>query len=236
MTRSSSKPRRSSASTNLNDIFGQIVAAEGSVDISTPPKGKDDAAQYYQFSHLGARGSKPSVGINIKANSLPGFVSRFWVGNFLAQPKIEVDVGTTEFSRKTDDSVRLGLTASHTWLSSFGQIIYGPGITYETNWAFKKNNLIGIFDARFIPTGWYKTREMRRLNYAANNQLLSLDDVPQSKFKWGRRLEFFLGVEAGGALRAQTFSNKAKLPASPSHVIPSFASDRKFTASSSTTA
>ena len=199
----------------LTDVFGQAVSAEGSVDISTPPKGKDDASQYYQFNHLGARGSKPSVSINVKANSLPGFVSSFWIGSFLAQPDIAVDVGTTDFAKKTEDSIKLGLITSKTSLSSFGQIIFGPGIAYETNWGFKKNNLIGNFDSRFIPNGWYKTREIRRLNAAAADQKLSLDDIPLSKFKWGRGLEFFLGAEAGGSLRDQTFSNKAKTTSIP---------------------
>lgn len=195
---------------NLTDIFGQAVSAESSLDISAPPKGKDDASQYYQINHLAARGAKPSVSINVKANSLPGFVSSFWIGKFLAQPDIVVDTGTNDFARKTDDSIKLGMTTSKTSLSSFGQIVYGPGIAYETNYGFKKNNLVGTFEARFIPDGWFLTREMRRLNKAAELRTLSLDDIPASDFKFGRGVEFFLGVDIGGSLRAQDFSNKAK--------------------------
>jgi hypothetical protein len=196
---------------DLTDVLSQTVSAETPVDISpASPKGKDDASQYYQINHQASRGSRPSVGINIKANALPGFVSSFWIGRFLAQPDIVVDIGTNDFSKKTDDTIKLGMTTTRTHLSSFGQIIYGPGVAYESNYGFKKNNLLGTFDSRFIPDGWYNTREMRRLKKAVDNNKLSLDDIPTSDFKFGTGLEFFLGLEAGGALRAQDFFNKAK--------------------------
>ncbi|HVF57873.1 MAG TPA: hypothetical protein VM934_17105 [Pyrinomonadaceae bacterium] len=205
------QPKATVGVRNLKDIFGQPVTVEGSVEMTpAPPKGKDDASQYYQFSHTAARGSKPSVAINVKANSLPGFVSNFWLGRFLVQPDLAVDIGTIDFARKTDDSIRLGLTANRTFQNPHIQIVYGPGITYETNLGFKKNNLVGTFDSRFIPEGWYKTREMRRLNRAVELKKLSLDDIPASAFKFGRGLEFFLGMEAGGSLREQVFMNKAK--------------------------
>lgn len=196
---------------NLTNIFGQPVAVENQVDASSPPpKGKDDAAQYYQISHKAGRGAKPSVAINIKATTLPGVVSSFWIGDFLAQPDIVFDVGTNEFARKSDDTIRLGMLTTKTFLSSFGQIIYGPGVTYETNLGFKKNNLVGNFESRFIPVNAFRTREMRRYDRAARDKALSIDDIPSSAYKFGAGLEFFLGLEAGGSLREQTFQNKAK--------------------------
>ena len=200
---------------DLTDVFGQTVNAEEPVDLSPPPKGKDDALQYYQFNHLGASGAKPSVVINVKANSLPGVVSSFWIGNFLAQPDIFADTGTNDFARKTDDSIRLGMTTTRTSKSSFGFILYGPGFSYETNYGFKKNNLVGNFEARFIPVGWYRTREMRRFEKAAESGELALDKVRASDFKFGRGIEFFLGMEAGGSVREQEFFNKAKTTSIP---------------------
>lgn len=200
----------------MQNVLGQTVNAENPVDLQPAPVGKDDASQYYQINHRVTKRNRPSFAINAKATSLPGMPRDYFLGNFLIQPNIVADIGTNDFAKKSDDTIQVGVNAFITKLgkpeSFFQGIRFGPGIAYESNLHFRKNNLLGIFESRPLLKGLYESRETRRLRAAAeaNPKLTSAGLIDSDKFPWGRGVEMFLGLEAGGSLRAQEFQNKAK--------------------------
>jgi len=47
----------------LVDVFGQSLKVENVIPLGAPPKGKDDASQFYQISHQAGRGAKPALAL-----------------------------------------------------------------------------------------------------------------------------------------------------------------------------
>lgn len=200
----------------LKDVFGQSVTANSSVTIAAPaPKGKDDATQYYQLSHIAARGSRPSYAINIKTKALPLLLGDYYAGDFLVQPNIVVDIGTNDLGKKTDNTMQFGVTFNKKACcrepgAFFQGIQFGPGAAYETNRGFKKNNLLVTFDSNPILRDFIQPREERRRRLAAAEKKATIDEIDPDRAKFGFGLEFFFGLEAGGSPTDQEFKNKAK--------------------------
>ncbi|HKR00186.1 MAG TPA: hypothetical protein VJT09_05905 [Pyrinomonadaceae bacterium] len=201
----------------VTDVFGQPITIENPVTIAAPPpKGKDDATQYYQISYAAGRGSKPSYGINFKTKALPLIPGDLYWGDFLIQPNVVVDIGTNTFAKKTDDTISLGVTGTKIVCCAddnkafFQGIKFGPGAAYETNRGFHKNNLLATFDSNPLLRGFVNPREERRRQLAVRLKKESVEEVDPSAAKFGYGLEFFFGLEAGGSPSAQTFKNKSK--------------------------
>jgi hypothetical protein len=199
--------------TDLKDVFGQPVDTKATVDLAAPPKGKDDADQYYQISHKAGPGSKPSLSINVKTNSLPFWfgnpVGTFYVRNYLVQPSAAIDVATNDFAQKSDNRISLGLKGSRTWITSkerafFQGVTFGPGFSYETNLGFKKNNFVVNYDTRLYFKNLYRTREQLRYDAATT----SIDTLNPDDFKFGYGIEMLPGLEVGGSPWQQTVNNK----------------------------
>jgi hypothetical protein len=199
----------------LTNILQQQVTVGEAIDLQPTPVGKDDALTFLQFSHIAGVGSKPAYAINIKEKTFLFFDRDLYVGDYIVQPDILVDIGTNNLAKKTDDTVKIGFTATKTALRDdykkfFQGIKFGPGVTYETNRGFHKNNLLFTFDTNPLLKGLYNSREVRRYQAAADQGKTSVGDIPESNYKWGAGLEFFFGLEAGGALSKQTFKNQKK--------------------------
>jgi hypothetical protein len=199
----------------LTNVLQQQVKVADSLDLQPAPVGKDDASTYFQFSHFAGVGAKPGYSINIKEKTFLFLDHDIYLRNYLIQPDILVDIATNNFAKKSDDTIRLGITGTRTALrdnyKAFLQgIKFGPGVAYETNRGFKKNNLLFTFDSNPLLSGLYQSREARRYHAAANQRKASIADIPESDYKWGAGLEFFFGLEAGGALSEQTFQNRKK--------------------------
>jgi hypothetical protein len=198
----------------LTNILQQQVKVGESIDLQPTPVGKDDASTYFQFNHFAGVGSKPGYAINIKEKTFLFLDRDLYAGDYLIQPDILVDIATNSLAKKTDDTIKIGFTATKTSLRGIEDFWqgtkFGPGITYETNRGFHKNNLLFTFDTNPLLKGLYKSREVRRYQAAADQGKTSVSDIPESKYKGGGGLEFFFGLEAGGSLSDQTFQNRKK--------------------------
>ena len=202
----------------LTSVLQTPVKVGEPIDLQPVPVGKDDANTYFQLSHFAGVGTKPAYAINIKEKTFLFFDRDLYAGDFLIQPDILVDIATNSLARKTDDTIKIGFTATKTFLRTgdegykklFQGIKLAPGVTYETNRGFHKNNLLFTFDSNPLLKDFYQSREVRRYKAAAEEGKNSVTEIPEGHYKWGGGLEFFIGLEAGGALSSQTFQNKKK--------------------------
>ena len=198
----------------LQNVLNQQLKVGDSLDLQPVPVGKDDASTFIQFSHFAGVGSKPGYSINVKEKTFLFLDRDLYAGAFLVQPDLLVDIGTNSLAKKSDDTIKIGFTATKTVLRGFGDRLqglkFGPGVTYETNRGFHKSNLLFTFDSNPLLKNFYQSREVRRYEAAANQHNLSINDIPENDYKWGAGLEFFFGLEAGGALSSQNFQNKKK--------------------------
>jgi hypothetical protein len=195
----------------LVDAFDRPQSIIGDVEFTLPPKGKDDAEQYYQVSHKVSPNAKPSFLVVIDAHTLPGLDSDFFIGNFLVEPNIEVDIATREFQNESNDKIRLGIQATNAYLfgvlpSKRWALQLGPGFTFETNRAFDKNNLLATFEvAPHLRT--YRSREMRKAVADANLKP-GMPARSLEEFKTGYGIEFSAGIDAGRNINSQEFQNE----------------------------
>jgi hypothetical protein len=201
-------PRENSPQKNepLLNVLSQEIKTTDTLDLQPPPVGKDDASQYFQISHFAGVGTKPGYSINIKEKTFLFLDHDVYAGDYLIQPDILIDIGTNNFARKSDDTIKLGVTGMRT----VGWFRLGPGFSYETNRGFKKKNLLFTFDTNPILSTLYQSREARRYRAAAKAGKNSLSDISEGAFPWGGGIEFFFGLEGGGSPSDQTFQNKKK--------------------------
>jgi hypothetical protein len=200
---------------DLKNVLQQVVKVGEPIDLQPAPVGKDDATSYIQFSHFVGVGSKPGYSINIKEKSFLFLDRDLYAGDYLIQPDIVVDIGTNNLAKKTDDTIKIGFTGTKTWLRKDSErflqgLRFGPGVTYETNRGFHKNNLLFTFDSNPLLKDLYQSREARRYEAAAKSGKTSISEIDERDYKWGGGLEFFFGLETGGSLNEQTFQNKKK--------------------------
>ncbi len=188
----------------IRNIFGETISVVSPISLGAPPKGKDDASYYFRFNYGSGRGSKPSLGADIKLKPTVG-----WVGPFLFRPEVLADVAKNQPS--SANSIKFAALFDYTKLVGekgyLGHRLESGG-AFETDQDFDNSNLLFEFDYKPLIQGIYRTRELRTQQKASsllNAGLIdSLDNAPEAA--WGAGLEIFIGLEAGSSLRDRTVS------------------------------
>jgi hypothetical protein len=195
----------------LEDIFGGPLKLDPkSKFVTQKAPATKDASQYYaNVNYAAGVGSKPAWILDGKlAPSLGSLVHGF---QFF--PLIMADIGHNTINGMAyTDTIDLGGSASRVFRTDNGyfplqEILFTPGITYETDREFDRDNLLATFDLRYSFAHLYNPQSTRSLRKFADivkrmknssAPTLQPEQIPPPLF--GYALDFHTGLEAGGAL------------------------------------
>jgi hypothetical protein len=204
---------------HLTDIFGRQVSidAKSQLPAGKAPGTKDAASYYINFSHAGARGSKPAWILNGKIAPPLGPLYH----GFQFSPLLTADVGQNQITgMKYADTIDLGFRFNR--IFEPGTLLQGllltPGSTYETDKEFDRHNLLATVDVRYNFKNLYNTRQRRTLRKFANEMDIANckknPPIPCTPIPWsldnskpslyGYALDFHTGTEMGGSLIGTT--------------------------------
>ena len=149
----------------LTDVYGNPVKFDSKSQISPEqaPASKDASSYYINFNYAAGKGSKPGWALDGKVAPPIGTLHR----GFQFSPLASADVGQNQVAKITyADTIDFGGSFSRIYEPNnvLQGVLFSPGITYETDKEFDRNNLLATPDLRFNFTGLYNTRsEVHRL-------------------------------------------------------------------------
>jgi hypothetical protein len=214
----------------LLDIFGNKLSVDPKSKFKSQkaPATKDASQLYLNMNYAGGVGSKPAWVADFKAAPQLGPLEK----GFQISPLVTTDIGHNTISGITyTDTIDLGVSAARVFMPRSGvlqEILFTPGVTYETDREFDRDNLLATTDFRFNFAHLYSPQSTRSLQQFAkdlkNNPSLTPDQEPVPF--WGYQLDFHLGTETGGSLtdttvKATTGGRTQTLPAySVARIVP----------------
>jgi hypothetical protein len=142
---------------------------------------------------------------------------------FQISPLATGDIGHNTISGITyTDAIDLGVSATRVFMmrSALQEVVFTPGVTYETDREFDRDNLLATTDFRFNFAHLYSLQSTKSLqNFMRHVQVNPSLTPDQEEIPfWGYALDFHFGTETGGALvdttvKATTRSATQLLPA-----------------------
>jgi hypothetical protein len=198
----------------LQDIFGNALQIDPKSRFSPQkaPATKDASQYYINFNYAAGVGTVPAWVLDAKIAPQSGVNHGFMFG-----PLATANVGNNKLKGQTyTDTIDLGGNAQRIFQPSaiLQELLFVPGVTYETDKKFDRHNLLATTDLRYNFAGLYHTESIGTLQkyYAAvqaaekkkqedpNARVIEpqLDDVQPVLF--GYALDFHTGIETGGAL------------------------------------
>jgi hypothetical protein len=220
----------------LTDIFGNPLKLDPKSKFTPQkaPANKDASSYYANVNYAAGVGSKPAWILDGKlAPPMPSLV-----GGFQLSPLVTADIGRNTISGMTyTDTIDIGGSAARVipLKSALREILLTPGVTYETDREFDRENLLATIDARFNFAHLYNPQSTRSLqkfrselkdmqasaktsgDSGANQIVLQPEDIKPPLL--GYALDFHLGMEAGGALVNTTVKATS---GSATEVLPSY--------------
>jgi hypothetical protein len=187
----------------------------------SPAKAPDtkDASQYYvNFNWAAGVGTVPAWVLD--GNIAP----KLWMlGGYALAPLASADVGNNKLTGQTyTDTIDFGFTGQKPYFfdkyskSGLGELLFTPGVKYETDREFNHDNLLATADLKYYFRGLYRTQSVITLQrfYEALQQYRDRKNAggPGSDTPYqpqvddfrppllGYSLDFHTGIETGGAL------------------------------------
>jgi hypothetical protein len=228
--------------TGVTDIFGKVPKVDSKSRLVPPkaPASKDVSSYYLNLSDLAATGASPAWAIDARVSPPIGRLYR----GFQFSPLATASVGVGQISGQSyTDTIDFGGTTSRIFEpnSVIQGLAFAPGVVFETDREFDRDNLLGTVDLRLNFAHSYNTRLRRQqslLQTAIDREAKkktnqedsddtpaikwTLDDIKSPRFGYAYDLHGL--VEAGGALRDTTI-HATKGPATlnlPSYNIARF--------------
>ena len=218
---------------DLTDIYGNPVKFDSKSQISPEqaPASKDASSYYVNFNYAAGKGSKPGWALDGKVAPPIGTLHR----GFQFSPLASADVGQNQVAKITyADTIDFGGSFSRIYEPNnvLQGVLFSPGITYETDKEFDRNNLLATPDLRFNFAGLYNTRRRRTLSkFSKELEIAKRNNIPWSTANTrpvllGYALDFHTGIEAGSALtdttvKASSGPAKMLLPTYPiARIVP----------------
>jgi hypothetical protein len=206
----------------LKDVFDHPLKTDPKSKFKSQkaPSTKSDAQWYLNMNYAGGVGSKPAWAADVKVAPRVGPLEK----GFQFSPLVTADIGHNTISGITyTDMIDMGVSAARVFMrpsSVLQEILFTPGVTYETDREFDRDNLLATTDLRFNFAHLYSpqsTRSLQRFGKdRGNNPSLTPDQEPLPFL--GYALDFHLGTETGDALvdttvKATTGTASRTLPA-----------------------
>jgi hypothetical protein len=224
----------------LQDIFGRTLKLDPKSKFTAQkaPATKAAAQYYANVNYAAGVGSKPAWVLDGKLAPSVGSL----VHGFQFFPLATADVGQNTINGMTyTDTIDFGGSASRVFrldMTHFPlqEILFTPGITYETDKEFDRDNLLATTDLRYSFAHLYNPQTTRslqryaeiikRLNESnqktpgnsSNSPALQPEQIPLPRF--GYELDFHTGLEVGGALVDTTVKATS---GSATQVLPTYA-------------
>ncbi len=207
---------------DLVDFSGKGVKLDSKSQLvpEKAPANKDASNYYINFNYAAGKGSKPGWVLDGKVAPVIG---KLYHG-YQISPSASADVGQNQVGSLTyTDTIDFGASLVHMYRpSDFLQgFLVSPGITYETDREFDRNNLLATPDFRYNFIGLYNPRQRRSLNkFSRELEIAEANKIPWTRANskpaiFGYVLDFQTGFEIGGALKdtiVKASSGKATLP------------------------
>ncbi len=188
----------------LLDVFGNKLSIDPKSKFKSQkaPSTKDAAQWYLNLNYAGGVGSKPAWAADVKVAPQLGPLEK----GFQISPLVTADIGHNTISGITyTDTIDLGAQAARVFMPRsdvLQEILFTPGVTYETDREFDRDNVLATADFRFNFAHLYSPQSTRSLQRFVrdlkNNPSLTPDQEPLPFL--GYALDFHLGTETGGAL------------------------------------
>lgn len=207
---------------NLIDIFGIPIKIDAKSQLmpEKAPASKDTSNYYANFNYGAGKGSKPGWIIDGKVAPTIGKLFH----GYQFTPTALADVGFNQVSNlKYTDTINFGASFAHMYQPNdvLQGLLFKPGITYETDREFDRENLLATADLQFRFVNLYNPRERRNaIKYSNELKTAKAKKIPWTRANsksvlLGYVLDFHTGIEAGGGLKDTTVKasvGKAKLP------------------------
>lgn len=177
-------------------IEGLDVPVKGQVVIGAPSKEVSNSDFYVKLLHTASKGAKPGLGIDGKLSHTFNLSPSFELA-----PEADANVGIRDQDFGNSVTFLANLRYSH--LDPFAEQQFFPGYRlvaapkFETDKEFDRGNLLGRFEFSPIISRLYLTREIRTQEKAKR---AGLDATAVRPAQYGRGLQLFFAVEAGGSL------------------------------------
>lgn len=204
----------------LQNVFGNIPKIDPKSRLSPQkaPATKDASHYYINFNYAAGVGTVPAWVLDGKIAPQSGLHKGFTFG-----PLASANVGNNKLKGQTyTDTIDFGVTAQKIFQPNevLQELLFVPGLTYETDKKFDRDNLLGTVDLRYNFAGLYRTQSIGTLQkfYSMvqavkkqkekdpNSTVIEpqVDDIRPVLL--GYALDFHTGIEAGGALLDTTVS------------------------------
>jgi hypothetical protein len=164
------------------------------------PATKDDAHIYVNGNYTAGVGTAPAWTLNSKYSPVLFLSGRFTVG-----PLLTTDIGNNTIKGQTyANTIDLGATGTAIYRpgSALQALALTPGVTYETDRQFDRDNLLAIIDTQEFFAHLYDTQQTKSFRDLGvllhTNSGAKLSDVKTQTI--GYDLDFHAGVETGSAL------------------------------------
>jgi hypothetical protein len=164
------------------------------------PASKDDAHIYVNGNYTAGVGTAPAWTLNSKYSPVLFLSGRFTVG-----PLFTTDIGNNTIKGQTyANTIDLGAagTAIYRPGSTLEALAFTPGVTYETDRQFDRDNLLATVDTQEFFAHLYDTQQTKSFRdlgvLLRTNSGAKLSDVKTQTI--GYDLDFHAGVETGSAL------------------------------------
>lgn len=164
------------------------------------PASKDDAHIYLNGNYTAGVGTAPAWTLNSKYSPILLLAGRFTVG-----PLFTTDIGNNTIKGQTyANTIDLGGTSTAIYQPGgpLQALAFTPGLTYETDRQFDRDNLLATVDTQEFFAHLYNTQQTKSFrDFGAllrANSSAKLTDVKTQTL--GYALDFHAGLETGGAL------------------------------------
>jgi hypothetical protein len=164
------------------------------------PASKDDAHIYLNGNYTAGVGTAPAWTLNSKYSPILFLAGRFTVG-----PLFTTDIGNNTIKGQTySNTIDLGATGTAIYRPgrALQALVFTPGVTYETDQQFDRDNLLATIDTQEFFAHLYNTQQTKGFRELGvmlrSNGAAKLADVKTPTL--GYALDFHAGIEAGSAL------------------------------------
>jgi hypothetical protein len=164
------------------------------------PVSKDDAHLYLNGNYTAGVGTAPAWTLNSKYSPILLLAGRFTVG-----PLFTTDIGNNTIKGQTyANTIDLGATGTAIYRpgGTLQSLAFTPGVTYETDRQFDRDNLLATIDTQEFFAHLYNTQQTKAFRdfgvLLRANSSAKLTDVKTPTL--GYALDFHAGLETGSAL------------------------------------
>jgi hypothetical protein len=192
----------------LIDIFDKPVKIDSKSQLLTEkgPSTKDASSYYVNFNYAAGRGSKPGWVLDAKISPTIGRL--FHSYQFI--PTALADIGGNQIANlKYTDTINFGASLAHMYHPNdvLQGLLFKPGLVYETDREFDRNNILATGDLRYSFVDLYNPRQRRSAaKFAKEVKIADAKKIPWTRANsrpvfGGYALDFHSGIEVGGALK-----------------------------------